>query len=114
MLKSKIEECLPKRDPHDRPDYTEAEVQALRAVWRSEASERQQRMALDLIVRMAGTHDMSYRPGDAHATAFAEGRRKVGLDIIWLIMQAPTKTDPEKIATSKPIGDDPDARPDNR
>jgi hypothetical protein len=113
-IRAKIEECVPKRDPHERPDYTEAEVQALRASWRGEGDARQQRMALDLIVRMAGTHDMSYRPGDPHATTFAEGRRKVGLDIVWLIMQAPTKTDPDKIATRKTIGDDPNARSDNR
>lgn len=113
MLRDKIEECVPKRDPHERPDYTEAEVQAIRAVWRGEASARQQRMALDMIVRAAGTHDMSYRPGDVHATAFAEGRRKVGLDIIWLINQAPTKTNPDKIS-ARQVGDDPNDRPDNR
>lgn len=112
-IKKTIEECVPQLDPHKRPDYTESEVQAVRALYRGEASARQQRMALDCIVRFAGTHDMSYRPADPHATAFAEGRRKVGLDIVWLINQAPTKTDPDKISTRK-IGDDPDDRPDNR
>ena len=113
MLRDKIEECLPKQDPHERPDYIEAEAQAIRACFRGEASARQQRMTLDLIMRVAGTHDMSYRPGDANATAFAEGRRKVGLDIVWFINQAPTKTDPDKISTRK-VGDDFNDRPDNR
>lgn len=113
-IKATIAECVPKQEPHERPDYTEAEVQAIRAQFRGEADARQQRMALDCLIRIAGTHDMSYRPGDPYATAYAEGRRKVGLDIIWLINQAPAKTDPDKIATRKPAGDDPNARPDNR
>ena len=113
MLQEKIEQCLPKRDPHERPDYTEAEAQALRAIYRGEASERQQRMGLDCLIRIYGTHDMSYRPENSHATAFAEGRRNAGTTLIWLLFDAPTNTDPDKISTRK-VGDDPDDRPDNR
>lgn len=112
-IRAKIEECLPNPDPHKRPDYTEAEVQSIRAVYRGEADARQQRMALDCLVRVFGTHDMSYRPGDSHATAFAEGRRNAGTTLVWLITQAPTKTDPDKISARK-VGDDPNDRPDNR
>ena len=74
--KTRSRNVSPKRDPHERPDYTEAEVQALRALYRGEGSPRQQKMALDCLIRIYGTHDMSYRPGDEGATNFAEGRRK--------------------------------------
>lgn len=114
MLRDKIEECLPNPDPLARPDYIEAEIQSVRAVWRGEADARQQRMALDFFVRAFGTHDMSFRPGDTQGTAFAEGKRRAGETIIWAIKAAPTKTDPDKIAIRKIDGDDPDARPDNR
>lgn len=113
MLKKKLEECLPKEDPLERPDYTEAEIQSLRAVWSGEADSRQQRMALDFLMRAFGTHDISFRPADPHLTSFAEGKRFAGTTIVWALKQAPTKTDPDKISTRR-IGDDPDARPDNR
>ena len=114
MLRKKITECVPKKELTERPDYTEAEIQAVRACWRGEADARQQRMCLDFFVRAFGTHDMSYRPGDALGTAFAEGRRRAGETIIWAINQAETKTYPDKIAIRKLDGDDPNARPDNR
>lgn len=97
-IQRSIEECLPKRDPIERPDYTEAEVQALRAVWVGQGTERQQRLALDYIIRAAATHDTSYRPGDPHGTAFAEGKRWVGNTLIWMLKVAPARTDPDKVA----------------
>lgn len=112
MLRDKISECLPHKDPIARPDYIEAEIQAVRAVYRGEADARQQRMCLDFFVRAFGAHDTSFRPGDPHATAFAEGKRHAGTTIIWAINTAPTRTDPDKIATRN-VGD-PNARPDNR
>ena len=113
MLKPKISQCVPHKDPLARPDYTEAEVQAVRALYRGEADGRQQKMALEYMLRAFGTHDTSYRPGDAHATAFAEGRRHAGTPLVWMLFDAPTRTDPDKIATRK-VEDDPNARPDNR
>lgn len=97
-IRTSIEECLPHKDPLERPDYTEAEVQAIRAVHRGEATERQQRLAFDYLIRAAGTHDTSYRPGDPHATAFAEGKRWVGMTLIWMLRSAPARTDNDKIA----------------
>lgn len=99
MLRDKITECLPHKDPLERPDYIEAEVQAVRACFRGEATARQQRMALDFFVRAFGTHDTSFRPDDPHLTSFAEGKRHAGTTIIWAINAAPTRTDPDKIAT---------------
>jgi len=101
-IQEKIEDCRPHKDPLERPDYTEAEIQALRACWRGEATERQQRMCLDYLIRASGTHDVSYRPGDSHATAFAEGKRFVGTTLVWMLKAAPTRTDPDKISTRNP------------
>jgi hypothetical protein len=112
-LKKTIQECIPIADPLARPHYTEAEAQAVRACFSGEANARQQRMALDYMMRAFGTHDTSFRPGDQYLTAFAEGRRHAGTTLRWMLFDAPTRTDPDKIATRK-IEDDPNARPDNR
>lgn len=66
---------------------------------------------MDYCIRAFGTHDVSFRPDDPYATAFAEGRRRAGTILIHMLTNAPTKTDPDKIAAR---GVDDDARPDNR
>ena len=99
MIQEKLEQCRPKPNPLERPDYTEAEVQALRAVWEGIATERQQRMAMEYMIRAFGTHDTSFRAGDPYLTAFAEGRRHAGTTLVWMLKAAPTKTDPDKIAS---------------
>lgn len=97
-LREKREQCLPRKNPLERPDYIEAEVQALRAVWEGRASERQQRMAMEWLITAFGTHDTSFRPGDQYLSAFAEGRRHAGTTIVYMLKEAPTRTDPDKIA----------------
>ncbi len=113
MLRDSIEECLPHPNPLERPDYTEAEVQALRAIWNGQGTARQQRMALDYMIRAFGTHDISFRPSNQHSTAFAEGKRFAGTTLVWMLRSAPSRTDPDKIA-ARHIEEDPNARPDNR
>lgn len=98
-LKDTIEECLPHKDPLERPDYTEAEAQAVRALYSGTATERQQRVALDFMIRACGTHDISMRPESPYLTAFAEGKRFAGTTLVWMLKSAPTRTDPDKIAT---------------
>ena len=98
QIKAAVAECLPKKNPILHPDYTEAEVQAIRAMYDGKADERQQRMVMDYILRASGKDDMSYRPGDTHDTAFAEGKRWVGNTLIWMLKFAPTKTNPDKIS----------------
>jgi hypothetical protein len=97
-IRVSVAECLPHKNPLVRPDYTEAEIQALRAVHRGEADARQQRLLCDYLIRAAGTHDEVYRPGDTHDTAFAAGKRWVGTTFIWMLKVAPARTDPDKIA----------------
>ena len=111
-VKDTLEECLPLKDPIERPHYTNFEVMALRAVLDGKATERQQKAVLPYIIRAAGTHDMSYRPEDAHGTAFAEGKRFVGTTLVWMLKSAPTRTDPDKISAREL--DDGGNRPDNK
>lgn len=69
--------------------YDRADVLALKALAAGVANEGQQRRALDWIVnRAAQTYDLSYRSdadGGDRETAFAEGRRFVGLSAVKLI-----------------------------
>ncbi len=98
QIRDSISDCLPNPDPLARPDYTEAEVQALRAVWDGQGNSRQQVMAMEYMIRAFGTHDMSFRPGDQYLTAFAEGRRHAGTTLVWMLKAAPTRTDSDKVA----------------
>lgn len=97
-IKDSIEECLPRKNPIYRPFYTEAEIQALRAVQAGTADARQQRMLFNYLIRAFGTHDLSFRPDNQYLTAFCEGKRFAGDTLIWMLRTAPTRTDPDKIA----------------
>lgn len=101
MIQDSIADCMPHKDPLERPDYTEAEVQSLRAMLNGEANARQQVMALDYMIRACGTHDQPYRPGDPQATAFAAGKQFCGQTLVWMLKSAQTRTDPDKIAIRK-------------
>lgn len=71
------------------PDYStergKAAVFALQAMAKGHANEGQQKIALDyLINEVCRTYDVSFRPDDKggeRETAFAEGRRFVGMQI---------------------------------
>ena len=70
----------------DRVD--EADINAIKALAAGVANEGQQKRALDLIIyRIAGTYDLSFRPGGTdgdRVTCFAEGKRHVGNQIVRL------------------------------
>lgn len=95
-------EIVPHKDPLERPDYTEADVQAIRALQRGEATPVQQSRALEWLISAFGTYDTSFRPKDPYLTAFSEGRRHAGTTIIYMLNAAPTRTDPDKIAIRNP------------
>lgn len=73
--------------PVDQPAGFEiADVAAIQAVYRGEASPEQQKRAMDWIVKSAAQiGGQSFRAGDSHATAFAEGRRFVGAQTLGLL-----------------------------
>ncbi|WP_456389734.1 hypothetical protein [Profundibacter sp.] len=70
-------------------EYGAPEVEALQALKRGEANEHQQRLALDWIInKAAGTYEISFRSdadGGERETAFAEGRRFVGLQSVKML-----------------------------
>jgi len=98
MIRDTVRECLPHKDPTAPPDYTEADVQAIRAVWNGNATAEQQRRCIGWMLAAFGTHDMSFRPSSDRLTSFAEGRRHAGTTIIYMLKTAETKTDSDKIA----------------
>lgn len=68
--------------------FAKADAYAIKALARGEATEEQQKRALEWFVYTASVaDDLSYRPGvdGDRATAFAEGRRFVGLQTLKLV-----------------------------
>lgn len=71
--------------PYAPPDYALADVTAIQALQRGDASPDLQRRALNFIINdLARTYDLSYRPDSERDTAFAEGKRFVGLQLVKL------------------------------
>lgn len=74
---------VPLPDPWKPIDYTIEEAAAVKAVMSGRASEDQQLRAMKFIVeRLCGTYDLSFRSEKPYDTAFAEGKRMVGLQLI--------------------------------
>lgn len=74
---------LPK-EPWLPPSYDKADAYAIKALAAGTANEAQQQRAFKWITNIAaGIDDLSFRPGPdgSYLTAFAEGRRFVGLQI---------------------------------
>lgn len=70
-------------EAHSPALYDKAVLLAIRACIAGVANEGQQKLAMDWIITKASNHyDLSYRKQDTHATAFAEGRRFVGAQIV--------------------------------
>lgn len=79
----------PAHDPWSPVPYDDMTVLAIKAVAGGTASDDQQRHAMRFIIeQMCATYDLSFRPGASdgdRATAFAEGRRFPGLQLVKLI-----------------------------
>ena len=76
---------LPRHDPWLPPSYTNRDAGCIQALARGEADADQQRHALKYIVEtLCACYDASFRPESDRATAFAEGRRFVGLQLVKL------------------------------
>jgi hypothetical protein len=79
---------VPTREPWKPSDYDVADVGALQQCYRGEAMPHQQKRALDYVIdTLCATYDLSFRPGPdgERETAFAEGKRWVGLQIVKLL-----------------------------
>jgi hypothetical protein len=68
------------------PPYELADVAALQALAQGTATADQQKWALDwIIIQAAGTYNLSFDTASERGTAFAEGRRFVGLQIVKML-----------------------------
>lgn len=77
----------PSLDPWKPAEWAIEDAGAIQALQRGDASADQQQRALKFIVNtLAATYDGSFRPGPDgdRVTAFAEGKRHVGLAIVKL------------------------------
>jgi hypothetical protein len=80
----------PKVPPYFSCPWEPADASALQALQQGEASPEQQRRALDWVIKIAcGTYNTSFYPGQPDASAFAEGRRFVGTEIVKLLIVVP-------------------------
>jgi len=71
--------------PYSPVTYTRADVSAIQALQRGNASADQQQRALQWLINNASrAYDLEYRP-DSRDHAFASGMRFVGLSIIKLL-----------------------------
>lgn len=75
-----------KAPPYLKVEWDEADANALKALQRGDADADQQKRALDWILRHAAMiREVTFQPGMPDASAFAEGRRFVGLTIAQLL-----------------------------
>ena len=89
----------PKKDPWLPPDHDEAVIYAFRAFVAGEANAGQQKLLADYLKYITGLDDLSYRPGSERDSAFAEGKRFVGLELFKLLH--PLLTPGQKPAKSR-------------
>lgn len=90
---------LPKAEPWKPPDYELPDVVAFQALQRGDATEDQQKRALNYLIQtLCGTYDLQFHPGPEgdRDTCFAAGKRFVGLQIVKFLHLNPTalKKDP--------------------
>lgn len=72
-----------KSQPWHPAPYEEADTNAIKALAAGNANEGQQKRAIDWIInKLCGTYDLSYRPDSDRDTAFAEGKRFVGTQLV--------------------------------
>lgn len=65
------------------PAYGLGDISAIQALANGTADAAQQQRALKWIIhQLCCTYDLSYRPGEADETTFAEGKRFVGLQLV--------------------------------
>lgn len=74
---------LPRAEPWKPAEWEPEDAYAVQAVMYGRASEDQQKRAMAFIVnQICGTYDLSYRPTSDRDSAFAEGKRFVGLQLV--------------------------------
>ena len=79
------------RKPYDPSPCDKADVYAIKALASGTANDMQQKRALDWILRIAcGVGDTTYYPDSERDSAFASGKRFVGMEIVAILnLKAP-------------------------
>ena len=83
-----VRESLADRAPWKPAAWQPADASALQALVRGDCPSHLQQRAMAFIINdLCGTYDLSYRPGAEgdRDTAFAEGKRFVGMQIVKLL-----------------------------
>ena len=80
--------------PWAEPEYSKADVIAIQRVAAGDAEPIHQKRVIDILVnKIAETYNLSFRPDDdggERATAFAEGKRYVGSQLVKLMKANPS------------------------
>jgi hypothetical protein len=72
--------------PYFRCDYDIPTIVSIQSLARGDASEQQQKDAINWLINVAaGTYNTSFSPDGDRQTSFAEGRRFVGQQIVKLL-----------------------------
>lgn len=92
-------ETLPSRDPWSPIVPTQREANAVKALASGNANALQQGEVMSFIFRLAGVADLEFRPDSDRATAFASGKRFVGMQFAKTmnLTSETIKTLPEKL-----------------
>src|SRR4051812_7230668 len=89
MALKPVRQALEARAPWKPAPYEPADAAAIQALQAGAATPAQQKRALAWIIReCCRTYDLSFRPGGPDGdrdTAFAEGRRAVGLQLVTMV-----------------------------
>lgn len=84
------------KDAWDSAPFDKADIRALKAMGQGEATEEQQRRVIKWIVNSAcGTYKRTFDPAGDRETAFREGRRFVGTQIMRMLSEPLTELEKE-------------------
>ena len=89
MPRRPADPSLPKAEPWKPSHYEVADVAAIQALQRGDATEDQQKRALRYVIEvLCGTYDLQFRPGGPEGdrnTCFAAGKAFVGQQMVKML-----------------------------
>lgn len=101
MKTSKVKGQANVAHPYDIPDYEPADIYAIQALIAGDATDAQQRRFVRWLEVATAVGEMSYRPASDRDTAFAEGKRFVGLQFFTLAKAVLPQRDSQPAAPKK-------------
>lgn len=86
---------MAKREAHHPAPFKPIDAYSLQALGRGEASDLQQKRALDWIIMATGVRDEVFVPGKPDVKDYLLGRRSIGLQIAHLLTWKPSEKSPD-------------------